>query len=100
MAEVIWLEPALQQLDAIADYVALDNPVAARQLVARVFDVTERLQQFPQSGRIPPELPDSVYRELVVPPCRIFYREQDDSVLILAVLREERLLRNFMLATR
>jgi plasmid stabilization system protein ParE len=36
MAEMIWTEPALQDLDAIADYIALDNPLAARRLVQRV----------------------------------------------------------------
>lgn len=35
MAELIWTEPALQDLDAIADYIALDKPEAARQLVKR-----------------------------------------------------------------
>ncbi|PPK49329.1 type II toxin-antitoxin system RelE/ParE family toxin [Marinobacter persicus] len=97
MAEVIWTEPALQELDAIAEYIALDNPAAASQLVQEVFDKTERLEDFPQSGRIPPELPSSVYREVVVPPCRIFYREDDKRVLILYVMREERQLRAYML---
>ena len=60
-------------------------------------DKTERLEDFPQSGRIPPELPNSVYREVVVPPCRIFYREDDQRVLILYVMREERQLRAYML---
>ena len=97
MAEVIWTEPALQELDAIAEYIALDNPVAASHLVKEVFDKAERLEDFPQSGRIPPELPNSVYREVVVPPCRIFYREDDKRVLILYVMREERQLRAYML---
>ena len=97
MAEVIWTEPALQELDAIAEYIALDNPVAASHPVQEVFDKTERLEDFPQSGRIPPELPNSVYREVVVPPCRIFYREDDQRVLILYVMREERQLRAYML---
>ncbi|WP_337881282.1 type II toxin-antitoxin system RelE/ParE family toxin [Rheinheimera sp.] len=100
MAEVIWTEPALQELDAIADYIALDNPAAASGLVKDVFDKTGRLEHFPQSGRIPPELPDSVYRELVVPPCRIFYREDKQRVLVLYVMREERQLRAFMLGNR
>lgn len=98
MAEVIWAEPALQQLDAIAEYIALDNPVAASRLVAEVLDKTERLASFPQSGRIPPELPNSVYREVVAPPCRIFYRDDEQRVLILFVMREERQLRAYMLA--
>jgi toxin ParE1/3/4 len=97
MAEVIWTEPALQELDAIAEYIALDNPAAASDLVKAVFDKTGRLENFPKSGRIPPELPDSVYREVVVPPCRIFYREDEQRVLVLFVMREERQLRAFML---
>jgi hypothetical protein len=32
MAKVIRTEPALNDLDAIADYIALDNPSAAREL--------------------------------------------------------------------
>lgn len=98
MAEVIWAEPALQELNAIAEYIALDNPAAASRLVEEVFDKTNRLEGFPQSGRIPPELPDSVYREVVVPPCRIFYREDESWVLVIYVMREERLLRAYMLA--
>lgn len=97
MAEVIWTEPALHELDAIAEYIALDNPTAASHLVEEVLDNTERLEDFPQSGRIPPELPNSIYREVVVPPCRIFYREDESRVLILYVMREERQLRAYML---
>ncbi|MBN7769816.1 type II toxin-antitoxin system RelE/ParE family toxin [Marinobacter daepoensis] len=97
MAEVIWTEPALQELDAIAEYIALDNPAAASHLVQEVFDKIERLENFPQSGRIPPELPNSVYREVVVPPCRIFYREDEKRVLVLYVMREERQLRAYMI---
>ena len=97
MAEVIWTEPALQGLDAIAEYIALDNPAAASRWVEEVFDKTGRLEDFSQSGRTPPELPDSVYREVVVPPCRIFYREDERRVLVLCVMREERQLRAYML---
>jgi len=99
MAEVIWTEPALQELDAIAEYIALDNPAAASNLVQEVFDKTERLADFPQSGRIPPELPNSVYREVVVPPCRVFYRKEEKRVLVLYVMREERQLRAYMLGS-
>ena len=97
MAEITWTELALQELDALAEYIALDNPEAASHLVEEVFDKVERLENFPQSGRVPPELPNSVYREVIVPPCRIFYREDDKRVLILYVMREERQLRAYML---
>ena len=99
MAEVIWTEPALQELNAIAEYIALDKPAAASRLVEEVFDKTDRLVDFPQSGRIPPELPNSVYRELVIPPCRIIYREDEKRVFVLYVMREERQLRAYMLGS-
>ncbi|MFG1495908.1 type II toxin-antitoxin system RelE/ParE family toxin [Saccharospirillum sp. HFRX-1] len=97
MVEIVWTEPALQQLDDIAEYIALDKPQAANQLVAQVFQEVERLARFPDSGRMPPELPASVYREVVVPPCRVFYRYEAAEVVILLVMREEQLLRRFML---
>lgn len=97
MAEVIWAEPALTDLDAIAEYIALDNPAAAGRLVEAVFDATERLHAFPQSGRTPPELPGSIYREVIVPPCRVFYRASEEGVLILHVMREEQQLRTYLL---
>ena len=97
MAEIVWTAPALQQLDAIAEYIALDNPAAASRLVQQVFAKVERLQQFPDSGRIPLELPQSIYREVILPPCRIFYRQAGEQVLILHVMRDEQQLRTFML---
>ncbi len=29
MARIIWTEPALQELDEIADYISLENPTTA-----------------------------------------------------------------------
>ena len=97
MAEVIWTDPALDQLEEIAEYIALDKPSAASNLVKTIFSTVERLEQFPESGHAPPELPDSIYRELYVRPCRIFYRNEDNVALILHVMREERQLRKFLL---
>jgi plasmid stabilization system protein ParE len=56
MAKVIWTEPVLSDLDTIADYIALDNPSAARELVRRVFAHVEQLAARPMSGSKPPEL--------------------------------------------
>jgi plasmid stabilization system protein ParE len=100
MAEVIWTEPALADLDAIADYVALDKPDAAAALVKRVFAHVEHLQAYPESGSRPPELKRSRYRQLVEPPCRVFYRHDGERVYILYVMRSERLLRPSTIAGR
>ena len=89
MARLIWAEPALNDLEAIAEYIALDKPDAARRYVQRVFQIVERLAQFPNSGSIPPEIPHLPYRQVVVPPCRIFYRTDGQEVLIVFVMRGE-----------
>ena len=100
MAQVIWTEPALQYLNEIAEFIALDKISAANNLVQKVFSVTERLEKYPKSGRKPPELESSRYLELVVNPCRIFYRVEKDKVFILYVMRSERMLRNYLLDDR
>jgi toxin ParE1/3/4 len=100
MAEVIWTEPSLSDLDAIADYIALDKPEAARQLVRRVFQYVEQLSDHPKSGSRPPELKGWRYRQIVEPPCRIFYRIDGNRVYILYVMRSERLFRASRLTSR
>ncbi|MFN3843494.1 MAG: type II toxin-antitoxin system RelE/ParE family toxin [Rehaibacterium terrae] len=100
MAEVVWAEPAISDLEAIADYIAIENPIAAAELVQRVYRHVGQLADHPQSGSRPPELGRSRYRQLVEPPCRIFYRHDGEVVLVLHVMRAERLLRKGRLAAR
>lgn len=100
MAQIIWTEPALLDLNEIAEYIALDKPGAAIHLVQKVFSSTDRLEQFPESGRIPPELKKSRYLEIVVNPCRIFYRIEHNKIYILYVMRSERKLRKYLLNAR
>jgi toxin ParE1/3/4 len=100
MARVTWTAPALEDLERIAEYIAIDKPKAARKLVGSVFSAVDRLSRFPRSGRVPPELSGSIYREVVVSPCRIFYRVQGSTILILHVMRSERQLRRYLLRER
>ncbi len=92
MARVIWTEPALSDFDTIADYIALDKPDAAIRYVQKVFNRTDRLAQFPKSGSIPPEIPHLPYRQIIVPPCRVFYRIDRESVFIVHAMRSEQVL--------
>ncbi len=97
MAEIVCTNTALDQLDDLAHYIAIYKPYAARALVIRAVETVSRLADFPLSGRVPDELPHSVYREIVIPPCRIFYRYTDTTVFIIHIMREERVLRAHML---
>lgn len=100
MAQVIWTEPALSDLDAIADYVALEDPQAARKLVRRIFEHVDQLEDHPDSGSRPSELTGWRYRQIVEPPCRVFYRHEENSVYVLHVMRSERQLRQGELLQR
>ena len=93
MAKIIWADPAIQDLDAIADYIALDKPKAAHQLVQQVPPAVGRLGKFPQMGSVPPELRALPYRQLIVLPCRIFYRLEKKVVYIVHILCGEQLVR-------
>jgi plasmid stabilization system protein ParE len=103
MAAIIWTEPALSDLDAIADYVALDKPDAAARLVQRVFHHVELLKEQPELGARIRELPKNTrYRQLVERPCRVFYRfdKVTNKIFILGVMRAERLFRADILRGR
>ena len=100
MVEIIWAEPALSDLDAIADYIAIENSLAAVDMVRRVVGHVEQLSDHPESGSRPQELKRSRYRQIIEPPCRVFYRYDGHKIFILHVMRSERLLRKTRLASR
>jgi toxin ParE1/3/4 len=82
MAEIVWTKPALNDLDKIAEYIAVSNLVAARQLVKEVIAKVDMLEEHPESGRSVSELPSLNYRELYVKPCRNFYNFEDSKAFI------------------
>jgi toxin ParE1/3/4 len=90
--QIVWTDPALDDLDEIASYIAQDDPAAATRLVAACLTSVERLADYPSSGRTVPELRGRRYRELIERPCRLIYRVEGRAVVIVHVMRGERLL--------
>ncbi len=80
---------ASRRLDEILDFIAQDNPDAADKLSQRVEEGIERVLAFPGSGRRIPEAPERREREVVVPPCRIFYRIEGETLWVLFAMRSE-----------
>ena len=93
MAEVIWTEPALAQLEAIVGFIALDKPEAAAAVATRVFLATDNLKSFLRLGRPIPEFPHRNYRQVWIKPCWLYYRIDGDRALVLHVRRGEQLFR-------
>lgn len=72
--------------------------LAAKKLVKKIFDKVDRLEAFPESCKKPIELSNLNYLEVVVNPCRIFYKIEAENVYILHVMRQERDLRKYLLS--
>ena len=86
---VRWTRTALANLDALAEYIARDNPGAAAQVVQSIVDATNLLSEHPAIGR-PGRVPGP--RELVVTntPFLVPYRVRDETVEILRVFHGAR----------
>ncbi len=86
---VRWTRRALTALDGIAEYIAQDNPSAARRVVRRVQGAVADLGSHPaigRSGRV------AGTRELVVSgtPFIVPYRVREKTLEILAVIHTAR----------
>jgi plasmid stabilization system protein ParE len=64
----------------------------ARLLAQRIVDASVRLADFPDSGRVVPELQDEDVREVIVRSYRVMYRVLPEEVEVVAVLHGARLL--------
>lgn len=85
MAEVTWTNQALDDLEAVFLFIARDSPVVANLFVERVSAATERLVEFPMSGRVVPEIGDQDIREVIVQNYRVIYQLDGEEVEILTV---------------
>ena len=79
MAELIWSDQALSDLENIYDYIAEDSGRYATYTIQNIFKTAEKLQIFPESGRHLPEFPDFSHRELILGNYRIIYRYDSEK---------------------
>jgi toxin ParE1/3/4 len=87
VAEVVWTARASADLEAIGDYLAQSAPGYAEVVVRRVLAAVGRLEAFPASGRVVPEIGEEELREVVLRSYRVvyFYDEEGDRVEVLTV---------------
>lgn len=92
MARIRWTPQAADDLETIAAYIANDSPHYARLFVLKVISAIERLEQFPEIGRIVPESNKPFIREILLGNYRIVYRVKNALVEILTIYHSARLL--------
>lgn len=92
MATVVWTPRAYADLEAIGAYHAQSAPGYAEVLVRKLMRAAKRLEVFPASGRIVPEIGEGRFREVLHRNYRIVYMhlEDEDRVEILSVFHASR----------
>lgn len=90
--KIVWSALAVDRASEIAEYIAQDNPTAAESWVNAVFTRVEQLKKFPQSGRIVPEISNSLFRELIHSNYRIIYRIEERRISILTIRHGKQIL--------
>ena len=86
MAQVIWMPQSLEDIEEIRTRIARSSEQSATRFVARMFTGAERLESFPELGRMMPRLNRRDVRELIPGSHKLVYRVVGDDVEILAVL--------------
>ena len=90
--KILWSPLAVDRVSEITEYIANDSPNAANQWVDSLFQSIERLEQFPQSGRMLPEFNNPKLREILFGQYRIIYRIEGNTVSILTVRHGKQIL--------
>jgi len=90
MGKVTWAPSALNDIDAIAEFISRDSIDRAALFVTRMFEITDRLQKFPLSGRVIPEIGSQDCREIIYGSYRIMYRIEGNDVWITGVVHGAR----------
>jgi plasmid stabilization system protein ParE len=86
VAELRWHVDAIQDLDAIGQFIARESPEFAPRFVARIYAAAHPLADMPRMGRVVPELNNEVYRELIFQSYRIVYRIEGSVVNVIGVI--------------
>ncbi|MGD9357963.1 MAG: type II toxin-antitoxin system RelE/ParE family toxin [Desulfobacterales bacterium] len=89
---VHWTQNAVEHLVNIYEYIALNSPTYARQMVDRITRRSKQITDQPLSGRKVPEYQSEDIRQLIEKPYRIIYRIKADQIDVLAVIHGARLL--------
>ncbi len=89
---IIWSPLAIDRASEIAEYIALDKPLAAEKWINTIFSKVEDLELSPEIGRIVPEINNRQFRELIYGNYRIIYRVEKDQISILTIRHGKQIL--------
>jgi addiction module RelE/StbE family toxin len=89
--EVVWTDPATDDLEEITRYIAQNNPAAAERIANAIVEQAGLLATVPLMGSIFPPGGTGRYRFIVSGKYRIFYRVIEDAKRVeILVVRHHR----------
>jgi len=98
--EIVWSDPAVEDLEAAVEFIARDSPSYAANLAQLAVGAAESLVESPHRGHRVPDPQLSRFRELIIGSYRLIYRVETKRVLIVAVLHGHRALRRALKGRR
>ncbi|MHB8580678.1 MAG: type II toxin-antitoxin system RelE/ParE family toxin [Ignavibacteriaceae bacterium] len=90
--KISWSPLAVERLENIYEYFAIDNYSEAKKMVVRIFKKVETLSKNPERGRKVPEANREEIREVFEGEYRIIYRIESKKVFILTIRNFKQLL--------
>ena len=88
---VVWSPKAVEDVEAIAAYIARDSPSYAAAVVQKVIFITNDLVENANRGRLIPEIEESTILEQFAYSYRLIYRIDQDVVTVAAMIHGKRL---------
>jgi len=89
---VRWSPRAVDDLEAIAEYISFDSPAYAKAVVKTIVEITRKFSQFPRAGRTVPEFNDENIREWFAYSYRVIYRIDQNVITVAAIVHGRRML--------
>ena len=83
---LVWTDRAVSDLEAIGDFIATDNPLAAERWVRVLMAAAEGAAGTPMAWRRVPELGRDDIREVLKRTYRVVYRVRGDRVEVLTII--------------
>lgn len=80
-----WTRRASRELEAKAEWLAVNRPGAAAPFLARITEAVEKIRQFPLRGRHLPDFEDEPVREIIVGSHRVIYLAEEERILVVTV---------------
>lgn len=86
MDKLIWSPKSLHDLEQIFMYIANDTEEYARIFIKKIIDIVITIPDFPELGRIVPEIKRQDLREKIYKNYRIIYRYSDNTIEIVTIV--------------